>query len=57
MSCYNDFAKEYMAELLAIAPRTEPLETPIEDPKKYPQGNGYYTWNNWEIKVDETRQR
>ena len=34
MSCYNDFAKEYMAELLAIAPRTEALETPIEVTKE-----------------------
>ena len=30
MGCYNDFAKEYMAEIIRIAPRTEPLETPIE---------------------------
>ena len=30
MTCYNDFAKEYMAELLAIAPRSEALETPID---------------------------
>ena len=34
MSCYNDFAKEYMAEIIRIAPRLEPLETPINDPKK-----------------------
>ncbi len=54
--CYNDFANKYIEQVIAIAPRTECLETPIEDPKKYPQGNGYYTWNNWEIKVDETRQ-
>ena len=54
--CYNDFFHKYVNEIVAIAPRTEALETPIEDPKKHPQGNGYYTWNNWEIKVDETRQ-
>ena len=34
MGCYNDFAKEYMADIVRIAPRTEPLETPIDDPKK-----------------------
>ena len=34
MGCYNDFAKEYMAEIIRIAPRTEPLETRIDDPKK-----------------------
>ena len=57
MSCYNDFAKEYMAELLAIAPRTECLETPIEDPKKTTHNTNYgYSWNQWDIKVDETRQ-
>jgi hypothetical protein len=53
MGCYNDFAKEHMAELLAIAPRTEALETPINDPKKTNHG---YRWNEWDITVDETRQ-
>ena len=33
MGCYNDFAKEYMADIVRIAPRNEPLETKIEDPK------------------------
>ena len=61
MNCYNDFAKEYMAELLAIAPRPDALETPIHDPKKtkhtheYSWGN--HSWTDTEIKVDETRQR
>jgi len=54
--CYNDFAKEYMAELLAIAPRPDALETPINDPKKTTHNNGYYNWNDWDITVDETRQ-
>ena len=60
MTCYNDFAKEYMAELLAIAPRTECLETPILDPVKAVHHNqGYhsnYTWYETQIKVDESRQ-
>jgi hypothetical protein len=37
-----------------LHPRTEALETPIEDPKKekpYENAN----WYNWEIKVDNTR--
>ena len=34
MGCYNDFAKEYMAEIIRIAPRLEPLETRIDDPKR-----------------------
>ena len=58
MGCYNDFAKEHMAELLAIAPRTECLETPINDPKKTTTVTEYgYTYTNTEIKVDESRQR
>ena len=28
--CYNDFANKYVREVIAIAPRLEPLETPID---------------------------
>ena len=28
--CYNDFANTYINEIIAIAPRTEALETPID---------------------------
>ena len=28
--CYNDFANTYVQQIVAIAPRTEALETPIE---------------------------
>ena len=28
--CYNDFAHKYVEQIVRIAPRTEPLETPIE---------------------------
>ena len=28
--CYNDFANKHVEQVIAIAPRTEPLETPIE---------------------------
>ena len=28
--CYNDFANKYVHQVIAIAPRTEALETPIE---------------------------
>ena len=34
MSCYNDFANAYADQIVRIAPRTTPLETRIEDPKK-----------------------
>ena len=28
--CYNDFANTYVREVIALHPRTEALETPIE---------------------------
>ena len=41
--CYNDFANKYVEQVIRIAPRLEPLETRIEDPKKekveYTYGN------------------
>ena len=32
--CYNEFANKYIEQIIRIAPRLEPLETRIEDPKK-----------------------
>ena len=46
MGCYNDFAKEHMADIIAIAPRTEALETPIEvtkEQREYGWRDGTYT--------------
>ena len=55
--CYDDFTNKHIDQVLAIAPRTECLETPIEDPKKTRHETSYgYGWNQWDIKVDETRQ-
>ena len=34
MGCYNDFANTHCQQMIRIAPRSEPLETRIEDPKK-----------------------
>jgi len=59
--CYDDFANTYIQQVIAIAPRTECLETPIHDPKKekhtheFSWGNHSYTTTK--IEVDETRQR
>ena len=53
--CYDDFANTYIQEVLAIAPRTECLETPIHDPTKE-RPYEHAQWYQWEIKVDETRQ-
>ena len=61
--CYNDFFHKYVNEIVAIAPRTEALETPILDPEKkthtYHYGfNNEHSYNRIEtkIEVDETRQ-
>ena len=57
--CQNDFWKTYATQIVAIAPRTEALETPILDPKKTThssQGHfNNYSWTTTEIEVDETR--
>ena len=54
-SCYNEFANKYVNEITAIAPRTECLETPINDPQKVRPYDGA-SWYNTEITVDESRQ-
>ncbi len=55
--CYNDFANKYAEQILRIAPRHEPLETRIEDPKKTKHESDYvysdgtrHTWTETKIK-------
>jgi len=52
--CYNDFANKHVRQIVAIAPRLEPLETPINITKE-----NYEThWGNrvtTNIEVDESR--
>jgi hypothetical protein len=56
-NCYNDFANKNAQRIIALDPRTEPLETRIEDPKKtthesdhvYSDGTRH-TWTTTEIK-------
>ena len=56
-TCMHDFIKEHIQEFVQLYPRTEALETPIEDPKKTRHETAYgYGWNQWDIKVDESRQ-
>ena len=59
--CYDQFANKYIQEVIAIAPRTECLETPIHDPKKETHTHEYswgrHSYTNTKIEVDETRQR
>ena len=49
--CYDDFANTYIQQVVAIAPRNEALETPIEDPKKVVvQSNwGNHSWTETQI--------
>ena len=58
--CYDDFTNKHIQQVIAIAPRTECLETPIKDPVKTAHSNqGYYsnyTWYDTKIEVDESRQ-
>jgi YHS domain-containing protein len=60
-SCYDDFANHNIEQIIAIAPRTEPLETPIEVQRiKHPEtthnnGSGYsWTQREWtETRIKE----
>ena len=55
-NCYNDFANTYIREIVAIAPRTEALETPIKDPTKEHRSNSWHSWTVTNLEVDESRQ-
>jgi len=51
VGCYNQFAHKHIERIVAIAPRHEPLETPINDPTKNTEGY-YGGWNITERGVD-----
>ena len=54
-TCYNNFADKHAEQIIKIEPRHEPLETPINDPKKttYQSSYGNYSYTRTEItKVD-----
>ena len=56
--CYDDFANKYIQQVIAIAPRTECQETPIENPTKEKITTNYgYSYTHTKITVDESRQR
>ena len=58
--CYDNFTVKHLQQVIAIAPRTECLETPINDPKKTTHTRefswGTHKWTDTRIEVDETRQ-
>ena len=47
--CLMDYIQTHIQSIVAIAPRREALETPINDPKKETHNNGYYHYHNWTI--------
>ncbi len=53
--CYDDFTNKHIQEVLAIAPRTEALETPVNVSKETVDHPYWGKQTNTEIKVDETR--
>ena len=49
-NCLYGFINKHLEEIVRIAPRREPLETPIKDPTKETNSNNYgYSWNRWTI--------
>ena len=56
-NCYDNFANKYIQQVIAIAPRTECLETPIHDPTREAHDTTWgHRWYDTKIEVDETRQ-
>ena len=53
-SCERDFCNKYTQQIIRIAPRYEPLETPINDPKRIEhEGWGGHKYYSTEItKID-----
>ena len=53
--CYNNFANTYVEQIIAIAPRTEALETPINVTKEVHESTYWGRQTRTKIEVDETR--
>ncbi len=51
--CLMDFMRTHIQRIVALDPRTEPLETPINDPIK---SEGYYGWKITERGIDNTTE-
>jgi len=54
-TCMHDFIHTHVEEFVQLHPRTQALETPIEDPvkvKPYENAN----WSHWEIKPIDNNQ-
>ena len=53
--CQNDFWNKYILDIVAIAPRTEALETPVNVSKETVDTPYWGSQTNTKIEVDETR--
>ena len=49
--CIRDFWNTHAQRVIALAPRKEPLETPIEDPKKVINEYSYGNYTTTEINL------
>ena len=56
--CMHQFMHFNIDEFIRLHPRTECLETPINDPKKTTTHSEYgnYSWTSTHLEVDESRQ-
>ena len=54
-SCYNESANKYVDQIVAIAPRTEALETPINVTKEVHESTYWGKQTRTKIEVDNTR--
>ena len=57
--CLMDFLRTHIQRIVALDPRTEPQETPIQDPKKTEHSHEYasghvHKWTTTEIKEVDT---
>ena len=53
--CQNDFWNKYILDIVAIAPRTEALETPINVTKEVHESTYWGRQTRTKIEVDNTR--
>ena len=51
--CWTDFMNKHWSRAIALGPRTECLETPIEDPKKVERTG----WNNHKYYTTEINKK
>ena len=53
-NCHMDFVHKHAEQIIRIEPRTTPLETPIEDPKKETEHGRWGTYTRTIIKKIDT---